>query len=88
MYVENPPNGSVVMRSTVQPTVPKHLHFKCRFSDQHCMVILAMQRERKLEQRDSDEEESSTGLEDKEKRGNGTELTCDQALHVVPCDSK
>jgi len=39
------------------------------------MVILAMQRERKLEQRDLDEEKSSTGLENKEKRGNATELT-------------
>jgi len=39
------------------------------------MAILAMQRERKLEQRDSDEEESSTGLEDKEKHRNATELT-------------
>ena len=34
------------------------------------MAILAMQRERKLEQRDLDEEKSSTGLENKEKCGN------------------
>ena len=52
------------------------------------MAILAMQRERKLEQRHLDEEKSTTGLENKEKYGNATELTSGQALHVVPCDSK
>ena len=51
-------------------------------------VILAMQRERKLEQRDLDKEKSLTGLENKEKCGNATKLTRGLALHVVPCDSK
>ena len=52
-------------------------------------AILAMQRERKLEQRDSGEEESLTGLEDKEKRGSATKLTRGQpCTYVVPCDSK
>ena len=52
------------------------------------MAILAMQRERKLEQGDLDKEKSSKGLEKKEKRGNATKLTHDQALHMILCDSK
>ena len=52
------------------------------------MAILAMQRVKKLEQRDLDKEKSLTGLEDKEKHGNAAELTRSQALHVVLCGSK
>jgi len=51
------------------------------------MAKLTMQRERKLEQRNSNEERL-TGLEDEEKHGNATKLTRGQALHMVPCDSK
>ena len=52
------------------------------------MAMLAMLREKKLQQRDLDEEKSSTGLQTKEKCGNATKLTRGQALHVVTCDSK
>ena len=52
------------------------------------MVILAIQRERKLEQRDLDKEKTLTGLENKEKRENATKLTHGEALHVVACNSK
>ena len=48
------------------------------------MATLAMQRVKKLEQKGSDEEKSSTGLEDKAKHRSATKLTHGQILHVVP----
>jgi len=83
LRIRRPSTGSVVVQFD-HPTVPKNLHFKCGFSDQHgeivCVTMLIVQRERKLEQRDLGEEESSTGLENKEKCGNATELARGQAL--------
>ena len=47
------PTGSVVMHSTV----PKILRYECGFSDPCCEVVCT----KKLEKRDSDEEERQIG---------------------------
>ena len=71
-YAETP-TGSVVVHSTIQ-LLPKIYISNVDSVTNVTKAILAMQKERKLEQRDLDEEKSLTGLENKEKCRNATEL--------------